>query len=94
MSTTVPTQIRIDANLKAEANELFQTLGMDMSGAVNIFLNQCVLNGGLPFRVVMPKYNKRTMDAIEEAEKITYDENVKGYDTMDEFRAAMLAEAE
>ena len=41
--STVPTQIRIDANVKKQANELFSELGMDMSGAVNIFLRQCVL---------------------------------------------------
>lgn len=34
---TVPTQIRIDEKVKKQANELFDELGMDMSGAVNIF---------------------------------------------------------
>lgn len=43
---TVPTQIRIDENLKKQATELFSQLGMDMSGAMNIFLKQCVLRGG------------------------------------------------
>ena len=47
---TVPTQVRIDENLKKQASELFSQLGMDMSGAMNIFLKQCVLRGGLPFR--------------------------------------------
>ena len=48
---TVPTQVRIDENLKKQASELFSQLGMDMSGAMNIFLKQCVLRGGLPFSV-------------------------------------------
>ena len=48
---TVPTQVRIDENLKKQASELFAQLGMDMSGAMNIFLRQCVLRGGLPFSV-------------------------------------------
>lgn len=34
---TVPTQVRIDENLKKQASELFAQLGMDMSGAMNIF---------------------------------------------------------
>ena len=42
---TVPTQVRIDENLKKQASELFAQLGMDMSGAMNIFLRQCVLRG-------------------------------------------------
>ena len=46
---TIPTQIRIDSSVKQQATELFTSLGMDMSGAVNIFLRQCILRGGLPF---------------------------------------------
>ena len=37
---TVPTQVRIDENLKKQASELFAQLGMDMSGAMNIFLSR------------------------------------------------------
>ena len=50
---TVPTQVRIDENLKKQATELFSQLGMDMSSAMNIFLRQCVMRGGLPFDVVV-----------------------------------------
>lgn len=35
--TTVPTQIRINETVKAQATSLFNDLGMDMSGAINIF---------------------------------------------------------
>lgn len=55
---TTPTQIRIDSDIKKEATALFSTLGLDMSGAVNLFLHQCVLRGGLPFPVEMPAYSK------------------------------------
>lgn len=54
--TTTPTQIRIDSDIKQKANELFKRLGLDMSGAVNMFLYQCVLRGGLPFAVEVPGY--------------------------------------
>ena len=40
---TAPTQIRIDADIKKQATDLFNTLGLDMSGAVNLFLHQCIL---------------------------------------------------
>lgn len=43
---TVPTQIRIDPDVKAQASALFANLGLDMSSAVNLFLRQCVLRGG------------------------------------------------
>lgn len=55
---TVPTQIRIDENLKKQAAELFAQLGLDMSSAINIFLRQSVLHGGLPFRVELPSQQK------------------------------------
>ena len=38
---TAPTQIRIDADIKKQATDLFNTLGLDMSGAVNLF-NVCL----------------------------------------------------
>ena len=51
---TAPTQIRIDADIKKQATDLFNTLGLDMSGAVNLFLHQCVLRGGLPLILKCP----------------------------------------
>lgn len=78
---TVPTQVRIDANLKKQATELFSQLGMDMSSAMNIFLKQCVLRGGLPFEVTIPKYKPEVLEAMEEAKKISSDPNTKRYAT-------------
>lgn len=86
---TVPTQIRIDANIKRQANELFNTLGMDMSSAVNIFLNQCVLRGGLPFTVEVPQYSRAVLAAMEEAKRISRDSSIQGYNNMDELKRAL-----
>ena len=86
---TVPTQIRIDADIKKQATELFNDLGLDMSGAVNLFLHQCVLRGGLPFSVEMPRYSQRTLDAMEEARRISRNPDVKGYSSMDELKKAL-----
>ena len=51
---TTPTQVRIDSEIKRQANELFSSLGLDMSSAINLFLYQCVLRNGLPFPVELP----------------------------------------
>ena len=77
--STVPTQVRIDENLKKQAVELFNQLGMDMSSAMNIFLKQCVMRGGLPFAVELPQYKPEVLEAMEEAKRISRDPNVKGY---------------
>ncbi|MBQ7574710.1 MAG: type II toxin-antitoxin system RelB/DinJ family antitoxin [Clostridia bacterium] len=76
---TVPTQIRIDENLKKQATEIFQSLGLDMSSAINVFLRQAVLRGGLPFNVELPNYKKEVIEAMNEAKKISRDENIKAY---------------
>ena len=81
---TVPTQIRIDENLKKQATELFSQLGMDMSSAMNIFLRQCVVRGGLPFEVTLPKYKQDVLDAMEEAKKLSKDPNTKRYASFSE----------
>ena len=89
---TTPTQIRIDSTVKEEATALFSELGMDMSSAVNIFLRQCILRGGLPFPVELPKYNQETLDAMAEARKVSRDPDVKGYTNMTDLLAALEAD--
>ena len=76
---TEPTPGRIDEKLKKQATELFSQLGMDMSGAMNIFLRQCVMRGGLPFDVVVPQYKPEVIEAMEEAKRISRDPNTKRY---------------
>lgn len=82
-------KIRIDADIKKQATDLFNDLGLDMSSAVNLFLHQCVLRGGLPFRVEMPRYTQRTLDAMNEARRISRDPDVRGYTNMDDLRKAL-----
>ena len=87
--STAPTQIRIDSDVKQQATALFNSLGLDMSGAVNLFLHQCVLRGGLPFSVELPRYNQATLAAMDEARRISRDPDVKGYTSMDELKKAL-----
>lgn len=86
---TTPTQIRIDADIKREATTLFSSLGLDMSSAVNLFLHQCVLHGGLPFTVKVPQYSEKTLNAMAEAKRISRDPDVKGYNNVEELKAAL-----
>ncbi|EMB76049.1 type II toxin-antitoxin system RelB/DinJ family antitoxin [Streptococcus mutans] len=86
---TVPTQIRIDETVKAQAISLFNDLGMDMSSAVNIFLRQCLLRGGLPFTVEVPNYSQKTLEAMAEAKKISRDETVASYSNLADLKKAL-----
>ncbi len=92
MAKTIPTQIRIDAETKRLSSELFSNLGLDMSSAVNMFLKQCILRNGLPFKVSMPEYSKETLDAMLEAKRIARDPDVKGYTNIHDLMAALDSE--
>ena len=83
------TQVRIDADIEKQAAELFSSLGLDMSSAINLFLHQCVLRGGLPFRVEMPGYSQEMLEAMSEAKRIARDPDVKGYSSMEELKKAL-----
>lgn len=43
--------VRVDDKLKDEASELFQSLGLDMSTAVKMFLIQAVKTQSIPFEI-------------------------------------------
>ncbi len=43
--------IRIDKDLKDEAEKLFNDLGLTFSGAINIFIRQAIREQGIPFQI-------------------------------------------
>ena len=43
--------IRLDSEVKEQAQQVFNNLGMDMTTAINIFLRQALQYQGLPFDV-------------------------------------------
>ena len=91
-STTIPIQIRVDKKTKEEANKLFEELGTSMSGAVNMFLKQCVNTGSIPFRIRKPHPSKELLEAMEEAEALAKDPNTPKYETVEELMAVLEAE--
>ena len=62
--------IRLDSDLKREAQSLFSALGLDMSSAVNIFLRQALRQRGLPFEVKLDSPNAETLEALEEVRRM------------------------
>lgn len=80
---TVPTQIRIDEATKIKAGELLEGLGLTISDAVNIFLKQVILHGGIPFSISYPdtaeNLKPEVLEAMEEAKKLSRDPGTKRY---------------
>ena len=84
---TTNISIRMDTELKAQEDELFAELGMNLSTAFNIFVRQSLREGGIPFEIRTDRPNKETIAAMLEAENIAKDPNVKGYTDLDEMFA-------
>ena len=81
--------IRIDADKKLKAQELFSSLGLDMSTAINMFIQQAIEFNGIPFMI--RKYNAETEAAFAEVEEMKkHPELYKGYDNVDELFEDLL----
>lgn len=85
--TTTNISIRMDSELKAQADELFNELGMNLTTAFNIFVRQSLREGGIPFEIKAYRPNKESIAAILEAERNAKDTSVKGYTDLDELFA-------
>lgn len=68
-SNTSNISIRMDSNLKAAAEKLYEELGMNLSTAFNIFVRQSLRERGIPFKITEGTPNKETVSAMLEAEK-------------------------
>ena len=90
-STTSNISIRMDSNLKAAAEALYEELGMNLSTAFNIFVRQSLREGRIPFDISLNQPNKETVAAMLEAERIAKDPSVKGYNNLDELFADLKA---
>lgn len=64
MNKTTHISVKVNQELKGKAEGVLSQLGLSMSDAVTLFLNQTVLHQGLPFPVRIP--NQETIDAINE----------------------------
>lgn len=51
MADTPTTTMRLDPELKRQANQVLEPLGLTMTGAVTIFLKAVVREQGLPFGI-------------------------------------------
>lgn len=60
--------LRMDRELKAQASELFEALGLDLSTATGIFYRQALRCHGLPFEVKIDEPNETTYKAMESSQ--------------------------
>lgn len=81
--------VRVDEELKRQADSLFNELGMSLSTAFNIFLKQSVREQRMPFVISRNMPNAVTQAAMEAAEN---DEDMYGpFDSIEALKEALNA---
>ena len=66
MAKTETIRARVKPELKEEAEQIFDTLGLSPTDAITLFYKQVTLHHGLPFDLKVP--NAETRAAIADAE--------------------------
>lgn len=84
-------QVRTNDKTKRKAQKILKNLGLDLSSAINVYLVQIVVYGGIPFPILTengmtPQYEQQLLKEIEEAKK------GKGYRTARELHEAIMNE--
>lgn len=55
MEKTATLNLRVNPTVKERAEEVLSRLGVPMSTAIDMYLNQISLTGGIPFAITLPK---------------------------------------
>ena len=72
MAKTANISIRIEPERKEAAEALFNSFGITITDAINIFLNTSLMERGFPFQIKQPRYNRETELAMQEARDIVF----------------------
>ena len=77
--------VRIEPDVKEQAENILSALGIPASNAINMFYKQIILHGGLPFEVKRAVPNSETRAALAEYEQMKRNpEAYKRHDSFDE----------
>ena len=68
MSKSTNLYVRVEPDIKENAETILTQLGIPMSNAVGIFLKQVILHRGLPFDVTLPSSQPLDISMLTEAE--------------------------
>ena len=78
MEKSATLNLRINPTLKQDAEKVLGRLGIPMSTAVDMFLNQVVLVGGIPFSVTIPSVPE-SIDMTKMSEEQIHSKIQRGY---------------
>ena len=93
MPKTDTIHMRISPEVKSEADSILSRLGITTADAINVFLNQVILRGGLPFEVRLPTAKSETLARIERIENGTA-EMAGPFKTFEEYKTWVTSDEE
>ena len=76
MSELTSLNIKIDRDLKFQADSLFNKMGMTLTTAVNIFVRQAVQERAIPFRIYLNDDEREILFKAKEALKDIQEQSV------------------
>lgn len=74
--------IRIDPDIKEQAEHLFSQFGITITDAINMFIHQSLNYGGIPFELKIDRPNVITLAAMKEADKLA--KSGEGFDDVED----------
>ena len=77
---TTDVRCRIDSKTKAEAAEVIEAMGLNVSDAIRLFLKRVAVDRAIPFDLRVP--NATTIAAIEEIENPKSRAKLKSYQSL------------
>jgi DNA-damage-inducible protein J len=85
MADTTNLSIRLDRDLKEQADQVFNTMGMSTTTAITIFVRQAVRQKKIPFEITLSESESRAIamsEAIAATERIWQESAQHGTDKM------------
>lgn len=92
MEKSATLNLRVNPNVKERAEAVLSRLGVPMSTAIDMYLNQISLTGGIPFTVTLPKAPDEINADLMTDEQI-HAKLQKGYEDMEAGRVQNAASA-
>ena len=86
---TTNLNIRTDKEIKDQAEQIFNELGLTMTTAINIFLRTAVREHGIPFELKLEVPNDTTIAAIEEGRSLVDDPSAPRFSSIEELKEAL-----
>ena len=95
MAKTAVINVRTEPAIKAQVEALYNSMGVSLSDAINMFLYKSIDYRGLPFELVREIPNAETLAAMKEADNIVAGKTeAKAYTSFKDALADALTEGD